>query len=171
MVFLEFWLGVKNLEKLVIFFQKFPKSNLGFAWNCKFFKNFAWIWPFFLPPLNFSGKTRFYSSFVHQFFAKILEFPKFRALFGKKFGEFCLKMVKIANFSKILLVNLCFGRSVAKSCLNLSVFWPPLRIFANFGFLLHFCTSNFGHFGVNSQKKNFPLQNLRFLAKSLKNLA
>jgi hypothetical protein len=54
LVFLEFWLGVKNLHKLAIFFK------------------------------NFQNRT--------------------------------LVLLEIANFSKILLVNLGFGRSVTKSC-------------------------------------------------------
>jgi hypothetical protein len=51
---------------------------------------------------------------------------------------------------------LVLGAPWQKSARNQAFFLPPLRIFANFCFLLHFCTSNFGHFGVNSQFFFFP---------------
>jgi len=71
----------------------------------------------------------FYCIFEHQFFAKILEFPKnfffplknLRFL-AKSLENLGLKTKEIKNFTKILLVNLGFGRSLAKSCWNSSIF-------------------------------------------------
>ena len=52
---------------------------------------------FFYPPSEFLQILAFYCIFEHQFLAKILEFLYFRALFGKKFGEFGLELMKVAK--------------------------------------------------------------------------
>ena len=139
LVFLEFWLGVKKFAKfglfIAFFLTKFLPKSLNFSKISKIlllnldfcapWQKVARIQAFFDPPSDFLQILAFYCIFVHQFLAKTLNFLKKHALFGKKFEEFALKVMKIKRFSKILLVNLGFGRSVTKSCWNSSFFCPP----------------------------------------------
>ena len=111
-----------KLMKIKIF-SKILLVNLGFGALCN--KKLLEIKLFLTPPSEFLQILAFYCIFVHQFLAKTLNFLKKHALFGKKFEEFALKVMKIKRFSKILLVNLGFGRSVTKSCWNSSFFCPP----------------------------------------------
>jgi hypothetical protein len=89
--------------------------------------------------------------------------PKLTVFF-KNFHNRTLVLLEVANFSKILLVNLGFGRSLAKSCLNLT-----------FQQKQGFTAVLYMNFLPKSW--NFPnfilclLENQRFLAKSLENFA
>ena len=76
--------------KIDSFFQKFPKSNLGFAWSCKFLKNSSckpWFWAlfgkkllefdlFFAPPWIFPAKQGFTAVLYMNFLPKSWNFPK-----------------------------------------------------------------------------------------------
>ena len=68
--------------------------------------------------------------------------PKLTVFF-KNFHNRTLVLLEVANFSKILLVNLGFGRSLAKSCLNLTFFLTPPEFFRQNKVLQQFCTSIF----------------------------
>ena len=125
----------------------------------KFFKNSAckpWFWAlrgkkvlefklFFHPPRKFCKFSSLIALLCDIFLPKSGNFPNFvffppqkHALFGKKFGDFCLKKVKIEIFPKILLVNLGFGRSVAKKLLEFKHFLTPPQVLLVFHVLFHF---------------------------------
>ncbi len=97
---------------------------------------------------------------------------KNRQFFFKNFQNQSLVLLEVANFSKILLVNLGYGRSLAKSCWNLTFFSTPPEFFRQNKVLQQFYVTIFLPKSWNFPKFFFsPLENQRFLAKSLENFA
>ena len=107
-----------------LFFQKFPKSNLGFAWNCKFFKNSAckpWFWAlcnkkllefdlFSYPPWILPAKQGFKAVLYINFLPKSWNFPKIffcplenQRFLAKSLENFAWKRWKLQIFQKFCL--------------------------------------------------------------------